>query len=203
MKSLSANLIKEKNLISGTHPWLILLDVEIDESETIYIVRNVDDITFDGQLYTAFPFEIDPIKFMNTGEISTVQIRVCNITRTIQGYLEENDGLIGNSVTLRVVNEGFLAENYAELTMTFQILSCTADASWVSFSCGMPNPMNRRFPLYRYIGSYCNWQFKSAECAYTGAITTCKRTLVDCQAKSNSSRFGGNPGLGFGGVRIA
>jgi len=207
MKALSPNLILEKNLYSSSHPWLILLDVEISEAETIYLVRNTEDIVFNGHTYVAFPFEVSAVQHFAKGQIPSVNLRVSNVTRAIQTYLEDNDGLIGNQVILRVVNSEYLTATadltaYALLALTFQILNCSSDVNWVNFNLGVPNPMNRRFPLYRYIGDHCNFIFKGTECSYPGVVATCKRTLEDCQTLQNSARFGGYKGLTGGGIRI-
>ena len=207
MKTLSPHLILEKNLYSSHHPWLILIDVVIDESETIYLVRNTEDIVFNGHTYVAFPFEVSVIQHTTKGEIPSLNLKVSNVTRTIQTYLEDNDGLIGNEVTLRVVNSEYLVDAvdltaYALLALTFQILNCSSDAQWVNFTLGVPNPMNKRFPLYRYIGDHCNFSYQGIECGYLGALTTCERTLTDCQTHQNSNRFGGYKGLIGGGIRV-
>ena len=205
MRTLPANLITEKNKLEGDNPWLILLDIYVDVSTTLYLVRNTEDITFDGQVYTAFPFEIEASVQKSKGELPTIGLKVSNVTRAIQAQLEATDGLIGNEVTLKVVNNAYLAEDYAELTETFEILNCTADVMWVNMTLGFPNPMARRFPLYRYLADHCRYvgKFKGAECGYSGADATCDGTIDACRLKSNSARFGGFPGLGKGGVRIA
>ena len=203
MKTLPSALIIEKNLLSNTHPWYALLDVELTTGVYIYLVQNTENVTYNGQEYTAFPFSIGVSKQTSKGEISSVQFRVCNINRVMQGYIEDYDGFIGKSITLRLVNAAHLSEDYAELTVTYEINSCSANAEWVTFDCGAPNPMSKRFPLYRYIGSHCNFVFKSVECGYSGAVTTCDRTLLSCAAKYNTPRYGGYKGLLGGNIRVA
>lgn len=203
MKSLPDSLILAKNLLSNTSPWYVILDVEITEGSYIYLVKNNENIVYNGKTYTAFPFEIGATKHSSKGEIVTLQIRVCNINRVIQAYVEEYDGLIGNEITLRLVNDAYLTEDYSELTLSFEVIASIANTEWVTFDCGAPNPMHKRFPLYRYLGSYCNFSFKSIECGYAGNETVCSKTLVDCQAKGNSIRFGGFKGLVGGGIRLA
>jgi phage-related protein len=204
MKTLSTALLLEKNSISGIYPWLILLDVVINNSLTLYLVRNTEDITFAGQLYTAFPFEMDAASQKSKGELPSISLRVSNVTRAIQAHIEAQDGLIGNAVTIRIVNSNLLTEDYSELTETFMVLACEADVYWVTFTIGFPNPLLRRFPLDRFIADHCRYvsHFKGAECGYTGAVATCEGTLDDCRLKSNSGRFGGFPGLGKGGVKL-
>lgn len=168
MKTLPANLILEKNKIASPNPWLVLLDITLTDNTKFYLVNNTEDITFNSQLYTAVPFQIEPTKQSGTGEIPTVTLRVSNVSRLMQGYLEAASGGVDSTVLVRVVNAALLTENYSELEMTFNILSTDTDAYWVTFTLGMPNPLRKRFPLYRYIAEHCNWQFLARECNYAG-----------------------------------
>ena len=202
-KNLPGNLIVQKNKLYSADAWVVLLDVVLTDDTTFRFCRNTEDIVFDGETYTAFPFELDTTKSTSKGEIPTVTLNVCNVTRSLQPYLESMDGMVGTVVTVRVVNMAHLTENYSELEMTFDVLSSQADVEWVSFTLGAPNPLKKRFPLYRYIAEHCNWIFKGAECTYDGVDTVCNRTIADCRTKLNSARFGGYMGLKGGGLRLA
>ncbi len=210
-------LTTEKHQLATPTPWLILLEVNVPTAPptTLYLVRNTEDIVFNLQTYIAFPFEIDTTKQVSKGEIPTVNLKVSNVSRTVQAYLEEYDGLIGQEINVRIVSKPGTSPEYLEaVSWTYEVLGCQADVLWVTFSLGIPNPISKRFPLYRYIANHCNWTFNSpavraggsnagVECGYTGSDTICKRTLADCQAKNNSARFGGYIGMGSGGVRLA
>ena len=203
---MDTSLLLEKNKLHSTIPWLILLEVTIPSTPatTIYLVRNTDDIIFNSQTYTAFPFELEATKQVSKGEIPSLAVKFSNVGRSIQTYLEDYDGLVGQSITIRIVAQPTGSASYLEArSWTYDILGTTADAMWVTFTIGAPNPLSKRFPLHRYIANHCNWKFKSVECAYSGEDTTCERTLAACQAKSNSGRFGGYPGMGSGDVRLA
>jgi phage-related protein len=206
MRILPTNLVISKNLLCSTSPWLLFVDLTIPVAPlALHFVSNTEDVVFDGNTYLAFPFEFAPIKSQGKGEIPSMVFRVSNVTKAFQSYLEDYEGLIGEEVTLRIVNSGYLNENYTELTWVFTVLACVVDVNWISFTVGSPNPLRRRFPLYRYNADHCPWQFGSVECKYDGVDTICKRTLSDCQARteeSNSLNFGGHIGLGQGGIRL-
>ena len=203
MKSLPSTLVLAKNLLSNTSPWYLILDVEITTGTYIYLVKNTEAITYNGNSYTPFPFEVGVNKHTSKGEVPTIQFRICNINRVMQAYLEEYDGLIGNAIVMRLVNDAYLTEDYSELTLSFDVLSCTSTFEWVTFDCGAPNPMRKRFPLHRYIGNHCRFTFKSLECGYEGSGTECNRTYSECEALGNTIRFGGFKGLVGGGIRLA
>lgn len=202
MKSLPAELILEKNELASGSAWLILLEITLTDGTVLRLVNNTEDITFGGNAYTAINFELDANKEGLKGEIPSVQLKISNVTRLLQSYLESQDGSIGSDITMYIVNSDNLTSDYAELTWEFEIIATQADAFWVTFTLGAANPLRRRFPLYRYIASHCGWRFKSAECGYVGTYSVCNRTLDDCEDRDNSGRFGGHPGLGAGGIKL-
>jgi len=201
-KNLPANLILEKNKLNATSPWIILLDIKLPDNTILYFCNNNENIQFNGHTYNAIAFELDTTTQTVKGEIPSVTLRISNVTKLIQAYLEEYNGGIGATVTLRVVNTAYLNENYSELEMTFDVIAASTDAYWATFTLGTPNPLRKMFPPYMYIAEHCNWQFKSAECGYSGPATTCKRTYEDCKLHGNTARFGGFKGLSGGYLRI-
>lgn len=201
MKNLPVNLILEKNKLTTTNPWIVLLDINIDNN-MIYICNNNENITFQGRTYTAVPFVLEPVKSDLKGELPTVTLRISNVSAYLMTYMEQYSGGVGASVLLRVVNTAYLSENYAELEMNFDVIKSEASSEWVSFTLGAPSPLNKRFPLYRYLANHCRWQYKSVECGYTGPLASCKKTLDDCRNHNNSKRFGGFIGLSRMGVRL-
>jgi phage-related protein len=202
MKNLPSELLVEKNKLASANPWLLFMDVVLPDDTKFYLVNNTENVTFQGQEYTAINFDMDPTQEMSKGEIPTLSLMVSNVTRILQAYLEELNGALGASVTLRVVSTAHLASDYSELELNYDSIGAEANDLWVTFTLGVPNPLRRRFPLYRYIANHCNWTYQAAECAYVGTLATCKRTLADCRLHANSRRYGGSPGLN-GAVRLA
>lgn len=207
MINLSNVLIAEKNKLSASEPWLVLCHIALSNGVDVRLVNNNEDVLYNGDTYVAFPFQLDVIKFDNTGEIPRFNLTVSNVTKIIQGYVEELNGALGDTVKLIVIHHGNLTEDYSALTLTYSILSvkCTAEALVINL--GVPNPVRQKFPPYRYIAKSCKWQFnypagKSPECGYSGGYTTCGRTLPDCEERSNQARFGGYPALNPKGVRL-
>ena len=202
MKTLPTVLVREKNKLYTPDPWILLLAVTLSPDITLYFCSNSEDVTFAGQVYTAFPFYLEPTKQTSKGEIPTVSLRVCNVTQLVHSYLEDLDGAVGAEVLVSVVSAAHLDEDYSELAMTFTVLSSQADEEWITFTLGSASPLRKRFPLYRYIALHCNWEFKGFECAYAGGETECDRTFKRCKDIGKTSRFGGHPGLNLTGWRI-
>jgi phage-related protein len=168
METLDSNVILEKNKLAGEAPWLLLLEVQLTTAETVYLVRNTENITFNSTTYIAFPFEIDERKMVSKGEIPTLGIRVGNPERLLQSYIEDYGGLVGNNITVRIVTRYNDTGSWTQaVAYTYQVLSCEADSMYVTFTLGAPNPLNKRFPLYKYVPNHCNWQFGGKECNFT------------------------------------
>lgn len=203
-KTLPAALILEKNKISTNSAWLLLAEITMLDSTVVRLARNSDDITFEGNTYTAFPFEVDTIN-IDKEKIPTITLKVSNVTRLLQTYLEAQEGLVGATVRLIVVNSTDYTADLSDLELSYNVTETSADATYIALTLGMPNPLNKRFPLYRYAANHCNWvgRFKGVECQYAGAETACNGTLTRCRELSNSVHFGGFIGLGKGGVRFA
>lgn len=203
MKSLPLELRQAKNMFGDDSPWLALFQLKMDDSLTFYLAANNEDVTFQGQVYTRFPLQVELPKSTNTGEIGTVSLTVANATRTLQPHLEQFSGGVGKPVTMIIVHADNLASDYAELTWEFTITGVKSTAEWITFTLGGPNPMRRRFPPEKYLAGYCRYaHFKGSECGYAGPATSCGRSLDNCRTLSNSHRFGGFPGLQPGGLRV-
>lgn len=205
MKNLPAALRQAKNQFGQDSPWLILIDLDLTGlgGPVYHFVNNNEDITFQTRLYSAIPLQIDLPKETSKGEIPSLKLSISNVTRLLQVEMEKYSGGVGALCTLYIVNAGLLNEDYAELTMDFELISAVCTNQWAEITLGASNPLRRRFPLHRYIAAHCNWQYKSAECAYSGSLPTCKRTLDDCVAHGNAPRYGGFKGLTAGSLRLA
>jgi phage-related protein len=201
MKSLGAALTLEKNKLSTPNPWLILLDVTWPDTTHSYFARNTEDVTFQGHLYIAFPFGIGQTSETSKGEIPTVTLKISNVSQALTGFFESTSGATGASVRIIVVNAALLSENYADLELTYEVISATLDNQWAELILGAENPLRYKFPRDRYVALHCRFIFKGVECGYAGAGSTCNHTLDACKTYGNSSRFGGHPGIS-GGIRI-
>jgi len=202
MKTLPANVILEKNKLATKSAWLLLLDVDITGNGAIdyRFVKNTEDITYSGNVYTKFPFDIDVIGSSADGKIPQITLRVSNVNLTLSSYLEANDGMAGGTVKLIIVNSENLGEDYSELEINFEIISSFADNKWITFKLGVPSPLRHVFPIYSYTADSCNWEYASVECGHsTGA---CNRTFDVCSSNSNTTRYGGHIGLRSGNIRV-
>lgn len=208
MKNLPLNLLIEKNKLFTSSAWLILLKIVFpsDVSQDIlYLANNNEDITFEGQVYTASSFKLSVAKSNSKGKLSSLQLSIVNVDRLIQQKIEQYNGGLGAVVTITVVNTSYLnptgedIEKYKELQQVYDVIGCTSDEQWVTWTLGAPNPVQVKLPLYSFSPVYCQWEYRGMICKYAGAEpsgeTTCNHTLEACEARNNQKRFGAFKGM--------
>ena len=83
MLSLSAIARKEKNELSTDSAFIVLLDIRLGE-ETVRICYNTEDVTWNGNLYQAFPFTIGEVTENTDGSDPDVELKVDNVSRALQ-----------------------------------------------------------------------------------------------------------------------
>jgi lambda family phage minor tail protein L len=219
MQSLSLASALQKHQVAGTAPWFVLLDIypnKADLSVVLRVVRNTDDVIWQGNTYVAFNFSIQSIEENSNGQLPNVTIQVSNVNRAVQGQLEPYSGGIGAKVVLTVVQSADLAGDPVQ-QFTWTILEASATDQWVTFTLGAPNPLRRAFPNGQYVKNHCGVRFNTpamqavadpagAQCGYIGALTTCDLTLNGangCRFHNNEARFFGFPGIDSAGFRAA
>lgn len=213
-------LIEEKNKISQDQPWLLFLTMtNVAKTLTLRLVRNTENITFKGHEYIAFPFEIDNIPEASVGSLPTLTIKVSNVDRQIQTYVEQ-DATFGSGWEVLIslahisqLNGTNLEDQVAEIEHKFQSLDLTADNESLVINLGVRNPMLVQFPRQQYAGGFCQRTFNDGQgCPYAAQglpftnYTSCKRTLAQCKERFSPNRLNaygqkvGLPFLAFNGI---
>lgn len=198
--NLNIASIIDKNKVSSTNVFLILLEVEVRDSagalvETLRVVKNSADIVFQGNTYTAANFELD-IKLEATQEPS-ITLEVHDETRQLAQYIDAYDGLVRNKIRVMIVNSGSL-NSPADIDEEMIVLTSSLSSYTARFELGVESSLGLRFPNYRQFKDRCFKTFKGPRCQYAGAATTCDYTregVNGCKAKNNEINFGGFPGI--------
>lgn len=201
---MTLTTLQDLNSLGGDSVLLVALKIVIPSTPIIYIVRNGEAVTFLGNEFIPFEFNIGEIT-AGKGETPQLQLQIDNTSRAIERYLIEYDtylklnGIDGNGITceLYVLNTNDLTE--AVMTEYFELVSFGAPNSKIAtFTLGTTSLFNKQYPPRKMYANFCSFKFKDARCAYSGVITTCNKTLSDCRARNNSVRYGGMVGLGSG-----
>lgn len=200
-KSLSVASVIEKNRLSSDTPWLIALDIGVIDPntaslvETIHLVRNTEDITFNGNVYQAASFDIELKE--ESGTQQSVRLAIKDYSKAIQAKMQQYAGGVGFTVTVMVVNAGAL-DAPPEIVETFEVTGASSANYVCSFTLGAESSLTKTFPRRRQTRDFCQWRYKGDQCGYVGPLTSCDLTLNGsngCKAHNNVIRFGAFPGI--------
>lgn len=114
MLSLSSASLLVKNSLVDTGSWIILLDLVSPDTLThLRICSNTENVIKDGEVYNAFPFEIDEVTENTSGELPILNLKVNNINRLVQSYVEQDETLGSDwDITLQIIHSSNM-QNYA------------------------------------------------------------------------------------------
>ncbi len=193
-REIDATFKQEKAKRENTPIFLYTLE-KYDGANDLCLAGFDEDVIYNGITYSRFPITHEFVGENNQGQIDQVKVRLANVSRLIQLYLEQFD-FRGKKVTIRMIWLDQLSDPDAFMDDIFYIDSYTADQNNVEFTLtGKFDVLGVDLPARRYSRNYCSWKFKSAECGYQGAELTCNKTKQRCKQLNNYQRFGAFPSV--------
>lgn len=200
-RPLSVASVIEKNKVVSDTPFLILLDIKVvnpntlELVETVRVVQNNENLTFNGNLYVQANFKLDITQSKDDEPSITLamQDQTLAITERVEAYA----GGTGFEVTMYVVNADRL-DQPPEISETFKVKQTSAANYVVSFTLGSENLLGLRFPPTNQFRDRCRWRYKSVKCGYAGAMASCDYTYDGsngCEVHANTLNYGGFRGL--------
>lgn len=140
MPDFSRNAQQKINATSGEIPVVLLEINHSDLALPIRVVNDNQDITSNGNLYTALAFNITlPDDFGE--QIPKATLSVDNIGRELTQWLEASAGARGATVTVRMVMRD--TPNLYEMEITMDLTNLSINWLEVSGSLGFENILNR------------------------------------------------------------
>lgn len=203
-RQLTIAEVIDKNKIASDRVWLYAMKIYVVDNvgspiEELRLVRNDEDRTIGGELYTAMDFSVD--KKVTTSSPAGVTISAQDQTRYLQTRLQQYFGAVGFKVELIVTLMDATGDNgdlTPDLVETYSVVSTSANDYAVQIELGAENPLNVLMPSRMQYKDRCSFRYKSDECGYVGGLTSCDFTLDGangCTFHSNAERFGGYPGI--------
>lgn len=175
---------------------------DYDGASDLHLAGYDTDITYNSVLYSKFPISHEFVGENNQGQIDQVKVRLANVSRLIQSYLEQYD-FRGKKVIIKMVWANQLSDPDAYIDDVFYVDNYVADQNNVEFTLtGKFDVLGVDLPSRRYTRNYCAWKFKSSECGYSGGETSCNKTQQRCKEIGNYSRFGAFPSVPTGRIYI-
>jgi phage-related protein len=186
--------------------WMWLVNLAIPSETALRLARNNEDVTYDGDVYTAENLDVGARPIVSDGSIPTVTLRTSALNATVYDLVQATNGAQSADVQLIKVNNDYLSTAIPALEADFENLAAKCDDDWIYFTLGVPSPMNKRTPLREYSSSGCPYRdpalFKGSRCQYAGGDATCDGTYEDCLGKSNEEHWGGFFGLDANSMEV-
>jgi lambda family phage minor tail protein L len=205
MKSLPAALKVEKDKLEQSE-LITLTELVLNAGQTLYLTLADEDITYDGQLYQRWNLSVGELTENTDGSIDTVTFAVGNVSREMQSYVEANDGLRGNKLTIKQVYRALLSDSTAFVSEAYYVNSTSCAEDVVNFSCTSKyDQVGVRLPLSRASRLHCDWEYDDSDtCDWTNqsgtlntsdyplaSSLTCDKGLTTpngCKAHNNQTR---------------
>lgn len=201
MRSVDPNITSRKNAETNKPLFLYKLH-KYDGTNNFLFAEYDQNVTFNSELYTTFPITHEYVDVNAGGQISQVKLKVANVSRFMQAYLEQYD-LRGKQVDIIMVFADKLDDPAARVVDTLYIDSYTCNETVVEFNLASKfDIIELPLPSGKYLRTHCRWVFKSSECAYAGAEGSCNRTFQRCKELLNQERFGGFPSVPFRSIYV-
>jgi len=169
---------------------------EIDYGEGVLYWTNWNErLVYGSKTYEPQVIKHSELTQSTDGKINNITLSIGNADRIIQYYIENYD-LIGKQVkiTQLFVDSGGTIQG--EITVTFFIEGAVATKKQVDFTLSIGlDYLKAKVPSRKMFSSFCRWQFKDANCGYSGADATCSKSFKECLRKGNQKNFGGFPAI--------
>ena len=184
------------------------------------------DVVWQGQTYTRYPVEASGFEQRSTGSAPRPTLRASNIGGTLGAAIRPHDDLIGAKVTrhrtfvryLDAVN--FTSGNpYADPNVSFSDdvfyvdRKANENLTMIEWELASATDLvGRKLPARQIIANVCMWQYRDANCNYTGGpcadefdVATSDSAKDKCSKKISGCklRFGTNGVLRFGAFPAA
>jgi phage-related protein len=169
MKTLPAALVAASQQIYQTGYMRWFLTLAIPSGPTERMVNHHVNLTYDGNEYTAYPFDIGAVRH-SKGELPAVDITVSNVALLLQAYMRTYSGLRKSTLTAVYANTELLTADYTDMTYIFEVKLTSNKGSDVIFTVGAPSLLERPIPPDAYESNVCPFRRyrDDPRCGYAG-----------------------------------
>lgn len=194
------------------------------ESDHYYFYPGLDEsnaeVVWQGRTYSPFPIEADGFEMSAKGTLPRPSLRAANVTGALTALCEDYDDLIGAKIIRRRTFSQYLdgqpgADPDQHLMDDVFFIERKVGEDSLSITWELASAMDLsglQLPNRKVVVGYCAWQYRSAECSYTGTNyfnvldlpvassvdDVCSKSVNGCKV-----RFGASANLPFGGFPAA
>jgi phage-related protein len=199
MKSVVTDFIIQKNKLGEAITPIYLYAIQYDSVSNLWLYYSsiASDVVFNGVTYSKNAIKHDSIKEDSSGMLGSLSLKIQNVDKVMQYYLQNYGGLKEKKCLISIVWLEALSNSNCVIEHEYYIKSSTAENDMVSLNLGSAiDVLNLIVPKVVFSPTRCQHdEFKGTGCGYSGVTTTCNRTFKACIALGNQAKFGGFPGV--------
>lgn len=146
MSDLSLHAVDQLYRTTSEDPALMLLTINFPNLNDFYYVNNTEDITSNGQLFTAFPFEFTLPSDVE-GEVPELSIVLSNVgLELIDDFLQNTDSILANVKVIFASRPDIIEIEVSDL----QVRKVSANSNSINIILGYEDILNIQIPSYSY-----------------------------------------------------
>ena len=146
MASLSLHAVDQLYRSESEDPILMLLNLNFPNGNSFYYVNNTEDLTSNGQLYTAFPFQFN-LPNDTTDSVPELNITIDNIGLELIDDFSQNTDSISCTIDLVFASN----PDFSELKINNLIVkNISYNKSLISINLGYEDILNLQVPSDTY-----------------------------------------------------
>lgn len=169
-----------------------------------------ESVIFDGETYTAYPFEVSPLKTTSSGTLPGVDITTPVIDGYMLGLLEVYDSFIDCPIQIITVFAEYLDDPSLKIVQVYTIEEVNAKVDdELEMQCVPLLFSNCLVPRRGMFRGTCQWRYRGEGCWLWNATTEsweapagfvnegiwCTKTIEACRLHGNYARFSGAPAI--------
>lgn len=200
MVTLSTAMISAKNLLIGNDAFVFLFEMDQDGTTTSYYAQSFEDVTFDGQAFSAKTIHFEPPSEDINGTLHDFRISIEDALQIEMAHFR-NGRYRNRPIAIRLVNidPTLLASAANQRVWRGEIKSAAGKERGITFTCGGKDLRKAAVPRAVLNTVRCRHYFKGGEllprCGYAGAEIQCDLRPETCLLYNNLTRYGGSPNM--------
>jgi parallel beta-helix repeat protein len=159
---------------------------------------STEDITWGGHHYLPYVTSRSSIRRFEGAEFDRVTVTLSNVDTAIAQILTTEE-VEGRRLVIRLVDRTVSDDSLVLLDGAMERASKIDEMSAAITATQIIGSIEHEAPSRKFT-AYCPWKFKSDECGYVGAETSCNKSWARCGQLGRTNHYGGFRFIPHGGT---
>jgi lambda family phage minor tail protein L len=167
MSVVPPEIIAAGQALDPSGAFVYLIDVPLNDSETLRLTSNNESITFDGNAYQPIALAVSGVEINGDGNASQLSVEIDNAVGTIGTAMQRNAGLTDVDVVVRYGNTADVANTAAWLRESFTVTESGKNSRAATLRLATSPVYESPVPKQQFLRTTCSNTYRNARCGYT------------------------------------